>query len=198
MYTIFKNDSSVILTDDEHFLTQSTALSWSRENMSHVLNSFLANEGESFVLIGKDLDSMWSDFKKNFKLIQAAGGVVRNAENSILFIFRNEKWDLPKGKLDPGESFEMAAIREVEEECGFNSLVLGDFIQTTYHIYEEKERQILKVSKWYEMFSDETALTPQLEEGITELRWVSPDSKGEVLENTYPNIELLICNLKTY
>ena len=169
MYTIFKNDSSVILTDNEHFLTQSTALSWSGENMSHVLNS----------------------------LIQAAGGVVRNAENSILFIFRNEKWDLPKGKLDPGESFEMAAIREVEEECGFKSLMLGDFIQTTYHIYEEKERQILKVSKWYEMFSDETALTPQLEEGITELRWVSPDSKGEVLKNTYPNIELLICDLKT-
>ena len=198
MYTIFKNDSSVILTDNEHFLTQSNTLNWSGENMSQVLNSFLANEGESFVLIGKDLDSMWSDFKKNFKLIQAAGGVVRNAENSILFIFRNEKWDLPKGKLDPGESFEMAAIREVEEECGFNSLVLGDFIQTTYHIYEEKERQILKVSKWYEMSSDETALKPQLEEGITELRWVSSDSKGEVLENTYPNIELLICNLKTY
>ena len=149
------------------------------------------NTGKIF-LHDKSLDIMWQEFTEHFMIIEASGGIVRNERHEILFIFRNDKWDLPKGKIEEGERKEDAALREVEEECGFTFLDLGKFIGTTYHLYEEKGIEVLKVSYWYEMFSKQTDLTPQLEEGITALKWTGPNDMALVLDNTYPNIHLLL------
>ena len=195
MYTIFKNDSSIILSDSGDHPGVAEILDWSSENCSRVIRSLGKNEGRSFVLVGKNPDAMFRDFKKAFKTIEAAGGVVRNDSGQTLFIFRHETWDLPKGKLDQGETPNQAAMREVEEECGFNSLEMRDFLLHTYHIYEEKERSVLKITHWYSMHSNQTLLEPQLEEGITALRWLGPDQMDLVFENTYPNIRLLISGL---
>ena len=192
MYVIFKDHASVILTDRSDFSTSFEALEWTRENLTRVLLSLEENEGKSFLFKGDDSVSMWQVFKSYFKVIEAAGGIVQNQDNEFLMIFRHDTWDRPKGKIDPGETPEEAAVREVKEECGFSHLQLDSKLQNTYHIYEHKGKQILKITYWYLMHSDQKALTPQLEEGITDLGWKSPLDLPAVFENTYPNIELLI------
>lgn len=195
MYTIFKNESSIIFSDSAENLAGEQVLKWSESNRDRVVSSLEINEGKSFVILGEDKHAMFHDFKRSFKIVEAAGGVVRNDSGQILLIFRHDTWDLPKGKLDEREEPSLGALREVEEECGFTSLALGDFLQHTYHIYEEKGSHILKVTHWFSMRSNQTNLRPQLEEGITALSWMSKEDLGLALENSYPNIRLLISNL---
>lgn len=121
--------------------------------------------------------------------IIAAGGIVENEEGKILLQFRRGKWDLPKGKLDEGETIEECAIREVEEETGLQSIQLGELIGLTNHFYTEKGRNINKRTYWFAMKASGTQkLIPQTEEDILELRWVKEDELGPFLSNSFPNI----------
>ncbi len=127
------------------------------------------------------------------KMIKAAGGLVRNEEKRYLFIFRNGKWDLPKGKLDNGETAKVAAVREVEEECGIQINSLGEKICNTYHIYELNNERILKKTSWYQMLAfRQNKLIPQLEEGITDVRCLAPGEFMMIRQNTYPLIRDLL------
>ena len=92
----------------------------------------------------KIITDNWDIFCADYSLIEAAGGVVYNNDNKYLMIFRNGKWDLPKGQLDQNESIKECAIREVEEECGISGLNILNALQDTYHTYEIKGRKILK------------------------------------------------------
>ena len=192
MYTIFKNDCVFYLTDNKDFSLNSHFISWDSFDLTENLNKCDSSNPLTFYLYHSDLEFLWKEFKKKFKIIEAAGGVVLNHKKEILFIYRLDKWDLPKGKVEKGESLQETAIREVQEECGISELTLKNFISTTYHIYEEKGKQILKVSHWYAMHSETEEFIPQLEEDITKVEW--KDSKGikKAIENTYPNIKLLI------
>ena len=192
MYTIFKNDTSIILTDDVNMLLKKDHFLWKEVREQNRLEKLLSMKHTEVYLFDKDLQAMWKEFKEYFKIIEASGGIVKNESGEILFIFRNGIWDLPKGKIEINESREEAGLREVEEECGFTSLSLGKFIGTTYHLYDEKESQVLKVSYWYEMTSSQKDLTPQLEEGITALKWVGKADQHQILDNTYPNILRLL------
>ncbi len=107
---------------------------------------------------------------------------------SYLFIFRRGKWDLPKGKLDPGETIEEAAVREVQEECGIHHLQLGKKLCETFHIYYEKKKQYLKHSYWFAMQTEERKLAPQTEEDITDIRWIAKEDFALVKANTFPSI----------
>lgn len=125
----------------------------------------------------------------NRVLIHAAGGMVRNETGEVLFMFRRGKWDLPKGKLDPGETLEACALREVEEETGVVNLEIKKFLLVTEHLYQERGQSILKKSHWYLMTCpSEQKLVPQTEEDITELRWIGPADINIVERNTYPAI----------
>ena len=125
--------------------------------------------------------------------IKAAGGIVRNKENEYLFIFRNGKWDLPKGKIEKGENSRAAAIREVEEECGIRIESSGEKICNTYHIYELSAGMVIKKTTWYWMKSTKKEkLIPQLEEGITDVRWISKADFSLIQGNTFPLIKNLI------
>lgn len=126
-------------------------------------------------------------------LIKAAGGIVSNEASKFLFIFRNGKWDLPKGKIEKGENSRVAAIREVQEECGISIDSSGDKICNTYHIYEINGVLVIKKTSWYWMRADkQEKLIPQLEEGITDARWLSPGDLMLVRQNTYPLIRDLL------
>ncbi|MCA0932252.1 NUDIX domain-containing protein [Lutimonas saemankumensis] len=192
MYTIFKNETLIILTDQLNISDKGFRFNWEELTTKEALLSLISEGLDKIVFYHSDLKFMWQEFRNKFKIIEASGGIVKNQKHEILFIFRNDKWDLPKGKIESGESRAEAASREVEEECGFTRLKTGEFVGTTYHLYSEKNEEILKVSFWYEMFSDQSDLTPQLEEGITELKWVKEQDFSSVLDNTYPNISLLM------
>jgi 8-oxo-dGTP pyrophosphatase MutT (NUDIX family) len=111
------------------------------------------------------------------KPIEAAGGVVFRIENDclkVLLIFRNGVWDIPKGKLEKGESIPMCASREVSEETGsLLPIIVGD-LGTTYHEYIQKKTEYGKTTFWYAMVLPQiTELIPQEEEGIKSIEWVS-------------------------
>ncbi len=192
MYTIFKNDVSIILTDDRNSIGTKPYLLWKEIQQKKVLDQLLSFGQRNIFVYHEDLAGMWTDFKNNFKVIEASGGIVKNNFDQLLFIFRQDKWDLPKGKIEKGETRKDAALREVSEECGFKTSSLGNDIATTYHLYTEDKDEVLKISYWYEMFSSETELTPQTEEGITALKWVNKDELNLVLDDTYPNICALV------
>ncbi|HEY4154471.1 MAG TPA: NUDIX hydrolase [Puia sp.] len=123
------------------------------------------------------------------RIIRAAGGLIANEQGNILFIFRRNKWDLPKGKMDGGETPEECALREVEEETGIHEIELGEFLLITHHTYAENGLGILKETHWFRMKASGAArLIPQLEEQITEIRWIAPGEFDLVKQNTFPNI----------
>lgn len=121
--------------------------------------------------------------------IVAAGGIVRNELGEILLQLRKGKWDLPKGKLDDGETIEECAVREVEEETGLKNVRIGELIGTTLHSYTEKGADFEKETFWYDMrVSGEQKLVPQIEEDILDLKWVKEPELSPYLKNTYDNI----------
>lgn len=127
-----------------------------------------------------------------FKIV-AAGGIVENEEGKILLQFRRGKWDLPKGKLDEGETIEECAIREVEEETGLQNIHLGELVGLTHHNYTERGENIDKETHWFGMkVSGPQKLIPQTDEDILELRWVAENELQYYLSNTYPNITEII------
>ena len=117
--------------------------------------------------------------------------MVLNDEKEVLFIYRNNIWDLPKGWIDKGESIETAAIREVEEECGIFNLSILKKLSTTYHIYFQGGLK-LKETHWFLMSSDfDKELVPQTEEGITKVLFKNEAEINKALQNTYANIKLV-------
>lgn len=144
------------------------------------------------VLHHPDLAVLWADFQACFKILEAAGGYVQNAEGALLVFFRRGSWDMPKGKIDPGETPEQAAVREVQEETGLVNVSLGPFITHTFHTYEQKKERILKKTWWYEMQTTDTQWAAQTEEDIEEIQWVNPLDWLDSGVQVYPNIRDVI------
>lgn len=142
-----------------------------------------------FVLLSDDPRATFKAIKDEIRVIEAAGGLVKNKDGKYLFIYRNGRWDLPKGKLEPKEKTREAAVREVEEECGLKVKKLNEKIAKTYHVYEIKGKPVLKISHWYAMEAKSNQkLVPQTEEGITEVKWFAKQDFGIVRANTFGNI----------
>ena len=141
---------------------------------------------KTYVLLSQDPKTAFKKIKKKCSLIKAAGGLVRNANNDYLFIYRNKKWDLPKGKVEDGEKMKAAALREVEEECGVKIARNGSKLCKTYHVYELGGGIVLKKTNWYDMtVKGQPKLIPQKEEGITKAGWFAKDELDPLLKNTY-------------
>lgn len=146
-----------------------------------------------------DAAATFQAFAEKFNNITAAGGLVWNAKQELLWIFRLGKWDLPKGKMEAGESPQLCAIREVSEECGLPEvdLHIAQPLPNTYHTYFFKGQHVLKTTHWYEMlFVGDAALKPQIEEDIHDVKWLSPAAiKAQAVPNTYHNILNLLKNV---
>jgi ADP-ribose pyrophosphatase YjhB (NUDIX family) len=149
------------------------------------------------VFFHPDLEELKKAFQKKFIIVRAAGGLVKNENDKILMIFRRNKWDLPKGKLDKGEKLEDCAIREVEEETGLKNVKLNSPLVVTYHTYHEGTKQMLKESHWFSMtVTGEQKLTPQIEEDISDIKWINQDEINLYLEKTFPLISDIMQSAK--
>lgn len=106
-------------------------------------------------------------------------------------IYRQKKWDLPKGKKENGETSKDTAVREVEEECNI-SVRLGRKICTTWHTYTMNKNSMLKRTRWYAMeLLDDSRMRPSVEEDIEEAKWMSQKEVYHALENSYNSIRFV-------
>ena len=130
----------------------------------------------------------------DFLPVTAAGGVVRNADGKYLMIFRNGRWDFPKGHVEQGESVAQAALREVNEECGISGLRLIGGAGITMHTYPNSSgRYELKITYWFLMSYDgNEELVPQTEEGITDIGWFGGKKLMHNLHNSYGSVRSLL------
>jgi len=202
MYEVFFNDRKIIIAaKGEITLNKSNKIVdnlQTREEVEKWFSQFVLNDIQEIVLLNPAPKIFFKNiFQLVFRKIQAAGGVVIR-EKKILSIFRNEKWDLPKGKIERGELASEAALREVEEECGISGHKIIKQLPSSFHIYKSpykkyKGEWIFKETFWFEMeYSGEENGTPQTEENITKIKWFAASDLGIPIKNTYANLKPLI------
>ena len=199
MYKVFFNDRKITIADKTNItLSKSPAIIediHSKKEVKRWFLQFAENNEQEVILLQNDAEKFWSDvFLPAFILIEASGGVVLSNEK-LLVIYRNGKWDLPKGKIDKKETKEEAAIREVQEECGIRGHSIIKELSPTFHIYKSPYKDsfgqcILKKTHWFEMhYSGSSLGKPEVEENITEIQWFSKSEINTVLMNTYENLK---------
>jgi len=194
MYQIYINNRVILLSDDyKKYSVQKYRLFYKyneASGLSEAIFSFINSDNTpSLFVYHTNMLELWSEFRKIFRVIEAAGGLVWNKEGRFLVIKRFGIWDLPKGKKNIEESTELCALREVSEECGIREPELKNLLGITYHIYFLKNKPVLKETNWFEMFyNGHDQLTPQIEENITEACWFKPDEISVITKNIYPSI----------
>ncbi|ACU03679.1 NUDIX hydrolase [Pedobacter heparinus] len=189
-YRIYINDNTLYITATApELITEIEPLEVEGFYFPSFYKRLSTVSGKSYLLIDKDPQALFKSIKKSCTIIKAAGGLVASAKGRHLFIFRNKRWDLPKGKVEKGEKMKEAALREVEEECGVKIYTNGDKLCKTYHVYTLGTKIVLKKTNWYSMtVKGEPKLIPQKEEGITKASWLGKDELKPIIANTYPSI----------
>lgn len=196
MYKIYINETLLLLISSED------AKNYDPKDLTNLLVSYRQNRKylhryidnlekgakyESIIIHSEDLEQLKEDFFGKYKIRKAGGGVVFNEAGKILAIHRGGYWDLPKGKMEKGETIEDTAVREVQEETGIQNIKLGEFITDTYHTFKNKKNtRILKWSTWFKMQTSDTKLIPQAEEGIEEAIFLDKDeflAKSPIYKN---------------
>lgn len=201
MYKVFHNEKAVFLIDKK---IQSSAKADtivmnydSKESLKKAFDSLMNDKKHhKLILVCDDIEKVWKVFSSLFVIIEAAGGLVKNSKGEILFIYRNNKWDLPKGKVEKGEDIKNTSMREVEEECKISKLEIIRELTPTYHIYSQSGKQHLKKTYWFEMKTSDTKVPqPQKEEGITKVKWIAIENLNVVLKNTFVSVRELLDNV---
>lgn len=195
-YEVFFNRRPAIITSNPDEGTDASLYFrfTGRLELLKILRLFEKHENiPSLTVYHSSFKELRKAFRSCFRVIKAAGGLVRNQQGDILFILRNGIWDLPKGKLERFENHQKGAIREVEEECGIKGLMNPQLLTTTFHVYRLNGKAVLKKTTWFTMEVDGMAdLKPLIKEGITEVRWFAPSALQDPLANTYPNIQRVL------
>lgn len=195
MYSVYFDSRKIVITSEaEDYFKGNDGLfvkCKSSDQLAKLLDFFKSTASiKCLILIGNDSKKLLKQLSNQFVVVNAAGGLVQNVNSEFLLIKRNGIWDLPKGKADGNETAKKTAIREVEEECGISNILINQSIVKTYHTYSENDKDILKVTSWFFMkYDGNETLVPQMEEGITEVRWVSVADLPSFLENTYDSIK---------
>lgn len=207
MYKIFIGNVPVFLTTiaDEDVIQQNKEVLYltyrNQADLLAIADYVLSNHDLKKVYIqAKNVDILFSDFAQNYEVINAAGGAVCNPNGEILMIYRADKWELPKGKVERGEKIEQAAVREVSEETSIIGISLrapillaeNNNLNVTYHTFfkQDRRRRVLKRTYWYLMDCDNSEIgVPQLEEGITQVAWVNPADVPQYLENSFESVK---------
>jgi ADP-ribose pyrophosphatase YjhB (NUDIX family) len=193
MYKVFVGDKPIILTTKVEKETNFKNYLLKTVNMTKVIRNLNKGVYNEVRLIHKNPDKILKHFLKKLPNVIAGGGKVFNDKGEILFIYRNDKWDLPKGKAEKKETIEETSVREVEEETGVEGLKITKPLDTTYHIFKRNGRYKIKITYWFEMKTNyDGKLNPQENEGITKVAWLNKEESKKALENSYANIKLLV------
>lgn len=192
MYKVFVNDVPIILSTQKDYGENYTSFPIKTVKFKRIIRKINAGQLLYVNLYHKKEEKLLYHLFKKLKVVTAAGGMVFNDKKEILFIYRNKRWDLPKGKIEKGESLEESAIREVEEETGIQDLKITGYLQETYHVFKRKDKFRLKVTHWFEMHSNfEGELVPEISEGIKKVKWKNFAKTQKALTKSYANIKLL-------
>ncbi len=201
MYKIYINENTLILTDSQSVSKGKQAANQlvapytgkTKMLLSYIDMMEKTNRFDSVIIHHQNPKLLLKDFESLFTVVKASGGVVNDGKDNILFIFRRGFWDLPKGKIDSGEKKKAAAIREVEEETGISDISLLKKVHTTRHTYKLKNgKRAIKKTFWYAMTAPKQKLTPQIEEDITEVKWINLYKISALKEPIFKNINNVI------
>ena len=205
MYKVFFNDCTIqIGAEDKKSFKNNIIQNIDCQNdrfVREIVSQIESGEKiHDFVILDRQYHKLWNCFKSQLTQMPAAGGLVMRSDRSLLFISRLGNWDLPKGKIEKGETPEGAAIREVEEECGVRGLKIIRLLDSTFHMYRSPylsfpDNLVLKETKWFLMScDDEQRLTPQVDENIEEVRWFAIDDLDQVMNKTYASLREFLQN----
>ena len=194
MYKVFFNQKPLILTNKIQYLSDTEPLLFIKyTSVTQIIKALKSSKNSKVFLYHKDMDKLWKGFKKKFPIVEAAGGLVKRTDNKLLFIFRNNKWDLPKGGVEKKELIIDAAKREVIEETGVSDIIVKNKISETYHIFKKGKRFRLKKTYWFKMSTTYMGKTnPQTEEGIEKTKWVSYKNIEDILNDAFENIRIIV------
>ena len=191
MYKIFSGEKYIVISEKgmkSRTVSAKVIQFESAEQLHQEYKLFASSAKWKELLIIGNEELIWNVFCSLFSYIEAAGGIVRNEKGNVLMIYRNDHWDLPKGKMEKGETAGQAALREVEEECGVKQLNIVKQLPSTYHIFFQKNES-MKCTYWFEMTSkDPSKPVPQAEEGIKEAKWMSREEVQKVMKKIYPSL----------
>ena len=193
MLQIFYKEKPIIISNNKTDLYNSLIINL--ELLEHIDIIKLLNKKNitSIGILTENQKSVLKVFKNKFPEIKAAGGKVINHNSEILFIYRNKKWDLPKGKSEKNESISQTALREVIEETGIKNLSIVKPLEKTYHIFKSRNNHYLKSTYWFEMYSDyKGKFKPQKNEGISRVEWIGVENLKFILTKCYSNIRFLL------
>ncbi|MAU31294.1 MAG: NUDIX hydrolase [Flavobacteriaceae bacterium] len=193
MLQIFYKEKPIIISDNKTELKNSLIIDLELLDNIDIIKLLNKKNISSIGIFAENEISVISAFKKKFPEITAAGGKVINQNSETLFIFRNKKWDLPKGKAKKNEKITETALREVIEETGIKNISIIKPLGKTYHIFKKSGNHYLKSTYWFEMYSDYNGeFKPQKKEGITRVEWIGVENLQSVLPKSYANIRLLL------
>lgn len=193
MQHIFVGDKPILLTTEVEQETNFKNFLLKKAVMYKVIRTLNRKKIDHVRLIGKKEHKLLKQFLKLLPNVVAGGGKVYNDKGEVLFIYRNNKWDLPKGKIEGSETIEETAIREVSEETGVNGLKITKPLPTTYHIFKRNGRYKIKVTYWFEMKTTfKGRLWPQENEGITKVQWLDKKEIKDAMKKSYANIRQLV------
>lgn len=192
MYKVFVNESPLILTNKLSDTTNNKYFLLNGPAINEAIDSLADKRLKEAFIYHPNHEEIIKKFSKKVPLVVAAGGVVTNKGGKVLFIYRDGKWDLPKGKLDKGETLEECALREVEEETGVQGLKIENFLRTTYHLFKRNGGYKLKEVHWFAMKTNyKGELVGEAKEGIVKVKWKGPKKIKKALGNSYANIRVL-------
>lgn len=192
-YSIYFGDTEVVVTTKSPG-AQYTSLDVDTSYTISCAKVVKKVETDKFIaIVTPNTDLTFGSLKSQFKLVMAAGGVVESENDELLMIELRNRWDLPKGHIEVGESEHMAALREVEEETGVKADIIGNEpVAITWHAYDTYGCWELKRTSWWRMRAPLGAVKPQREEGIANVVWCAKEDVQERLKKSYPTIKYVV------
>ncbi len=193
MYKVFVNDKPILLSDHALSHSEYEIYLFKNTRFEEIVHKLQNTNTSGIYLYHNDLEVLWTQFVSYFEVVPAAGGLVLNDQNQLLFIRRNERWDLPKGRMEQGETCRETALREVAEECRIDALEIVSELSVSYHVYVENGVNKLKQTHWFVMqTTSHNKPIPQAEEGITDALFVSPNQLDSYYLEMYANIRDIV------